>query len=116
MGNWVTEATLWIEQVNLENSTISGTYGMLVHNGTSPSGTMSKFPFHGEFDPTGVTVGWIISFRNESVNQHALGSWSGYYSCDGGYPKNYLHMTKLITYQAYYNTTTGTEIFKLTQT
>ena len=107
MGNWVLQSTLVIGNVDLANSTFSGTYGTL------DNGTMATYPFHGEFDPTGITVGWLVSFRNQSVNHHALGAWSGYYSCLGEYPKNYIRVTKIITYPPQYLTKTGVEMFEL---
>ena len=40
----------------------------------------STFPFRGEFDPAGITIGWVVSYWNDNVNYYSLGAWTGYYA------------------------------------
>ena len=61
-----------INQVNYKNATFAGTYGVI------RNGTISKFPLCGEFDPTGTSIGWVVSYQNEDINDHAVGVWSRY--------------------------------------
>ncbi len=57
--------------MNSENATFAATYTILEeHN--------SVFPIRGEFDPQGVSIGWVVSYWNEYVNYHSLGAWAGY--------------------------------------
>ena len=104
----MTLAYVVIKEINSANSTLAGYYG------TRINGTMLVYPFHGEYDPSGVTIGWIVSYRNQTDNQHATCVWTGYYEYAGGYPKHIFYMTKVIANEAYATTTTETEVFQLT--
>jgi hypothetical protein len=61
--------------VNKENSTFAGTYGIIRSKDET-----AEFPFRGEFDPQGITLGWVVSYwsKNGYENDHALGAWAGY--------------------------------------
>ena len=63
---------LQVDTVNYNDGTFAGTLGT-VKNGT----TVSKFPFLGEFNPTGNAIGWVVSYRNEDTNDNAVGVWTG---------------------------------------
>lgn len=96
-----------IDKVNTKNATFAGTYG-IIHDGT-----ISKFPFRGEFDPMGITIGWVVSYWNEYINDHALGAWTGYARVQPDGQRASLSMTRLIAHEDNSNTTTGCDTFVL---
>ena len=101
-------ASLRIEKVNKENSTFAGIYDL--NREPPPS---SKFPFRGEFDPQGITVGWVVSYWNTYVNDHALGAWAGYMSIGHETGKPFIATTGMIAHESDRNTTSGTGNFEL---
>ena len=105
--NYETSVLLAVDKVNTINSTFAGTYGIV------SDGTISKFPFRGEFDPNGITIGWVVSYWNEYVNDHALGAWAGYARIDLATRRAILSLTRIIAHQDSYNTTTGYDTFVL---
>ena len=102
-----TQVVIKIDNVNTVNSTFSATYGII--RGT----TISEFPLRGEFDPDGITIGWVVSYWNKHENDHALGAWSGYASLDMVTHEPRLSTTRIIVHEDNYNTTTGYDIFDL---
>lgn len=99
---------LTIDKVNKANSTFAGTYGIIRNYGTA------EFPFRGEFDPQGITVGWVVSYWNEDENDHALGAWAGYMGFAAGRVLRWTFaMTRIIAHEDSYNTTTGHDTFIL---
>ena len=102
---------LEINQVNYKNATFAGTYGVI------QNGTISKFPLSGEFDPIGTSIGWVVSYQNEEINDHAVGVWSGYAVITPANDKcriPVLHMNWLITHWEVFNTTSGSDQFSQT--
>ena len=102
--NYDTGAVLEIEKINKVNSTIAGTYGLTRDPPPTP-----QFPFRGEFDPNGITVGWVVSYWNDNINYHSVGAWAGYlkYSPDLESGKYVLSMSRIIAHQSDENTTSG---------
>ena len=99
---------LKIDKVNNETSTFAGTYGIIRNDETA------EFPFRGEFDPQGITVGWVVSYWNEYENDHALGAWAGYLGFAAGRILRWtISTTRIIAHEDSYNTTTGRDIFIL---
>ena len=85
------EAQVTIEKVNSDNATFAATYTILRRD------VYSVFPIRGEYDPAGVSIGWIVSYRNEYTNDNALGAWAGYtVTEDEG---TVIYTTRLITHQ-----------------
>ena len=91
---------LQIGKVNMMNSTFSGTYTI------NDREENSRFPVRGEFDPDGITIGWVVSYWNKNVNDHALGAWAGYARVESN-DKAVLSMTRIIAHQSDRDTTTG---------
>ena len=99
--NYDTSALLTIDTVNMKNATFAGTYRI-----TNEAST-STFPFRGEFDPVGVTIGWVVSYWNEYVNYHSLGAWTGYVKVQPDGQRASMSMTRLIAHEENCNTTSG---------
>ena len=57
-----------VNSVNYKNATFAGT----LKNGTS-----AKFLFQGQYSPNGNTVGWVVSYFNEDINNNVVGVWTG---------------------------------------
>lgn len=94
--------------MNKANSTFAGTYGIIRDEETA------EFPFRGEFDPQGITIGWAVSYWNEYENDHALGVWAGYLRLGPDrVPRWTISTTRLIAHEENYNTTTGYDTFVL---
>lgn len=89
------------------NSTFAGTYGLYT------TGQLEEFPFRGEFDPRGITVGWVVSYWNEYKNYHSLGAWTGYARKDPHTYKSVLSMSRMIAHEENHNTTSGYGTFVL---
>jgi hypothetical protein len=98
--------------VNKENSTFAGTYGIIRSKDET-----AEFPFRGEFDPQGITLGWVVSYwsKNGYENDHALGAWAGYLRLGnyGRAPRWIFSTTRIIAHEDNYNTTTGYDTFVL---
>ena len=62
---------LKIDEVDNKTATFAGTYGIIQNNGTT------EFPYIGEFNAQGVTIGWVVSYWNERENNHTLSAWAG---------------------------------------
>ena len=73
----------------------------------------STFPFHGEFDPAGITIGWVVSYWNDCVNNHSLGAWTGYLIVQPDGQRASMSMTRLIAHEGNRNTTSGYGTFIL---
>ena len=106
-----TNVQLEIFQVNDKNGTFTGAYGII------RNGTISKFPLRGQFDPVGPTIGWVVSYWNEDINDHAVGVWSGNGGVIPAGSKRYrlpvLYVNWLITHGESHNTTSGSDKFYL---
>ena len=104
--NYDTYAQIVIDKLNTKNATFAGTYQ--ITNRDVPA----NFPFRGEFDPEGITIGWVVSYWNKDINYHSLGVWTGY---AGVAPERrpYLSMSRLIAHQDNSNTTSGYGTFVL---
>ena len=67
---WVNQENqekIMIEDVSKDNATFAA-----FHLTTS-------FPIRGEFDPTGTTIGWVMSYwYKASRNDHMMGAWAGF--------------------------------------
>ena len=98
--NYETDVVVQIDKVNTMNSTFAGTY--TINNREENS----RFPIRGEFDPNGVTIGWVVSYWNRDVNDHALGAWAGYAKVESD-NKSVLSMTRLIAHEDNMQTTIG---------
>lgn len=94
-------------EVDKANATFSGTYVMV------QNGAQSAFPFYGKYDPAGYMIGWVVSFHNKTTNNHQVGVWSGYTIYEGGYPKHYFYMTKLIATQVFVDPKPEKDVFRL---
>ena len=105
--NYDTTAVLEIEKVNKVNSTFAGTY--VITNEPSSS----RFPFRGEFDPDGITVGFVVSYWNKYVNYHAIGAWTGYLKIEPESRQCVLSMSSMIAHESNQNTTSGSDTFVL---
>ena len=105
--NYETTAQIVIDKLNTKNATFAGTYQ--ITNRDVPA----NFPFRGEFDPEGITIGWVVSYSNEYINYHSLGVWTGYARVAPESQKPYLSMSRLIAHQDNYNTTSGYGTFSL---
>ena len=104
-------AVLKINKVNKANSTFAGTYGII-----RSSDETAKFPFRGEYDPKGITLGWVVSYWSAlgCENDHAVGVWAGYLKLGNDrVPKWTFSTTRLIAHEENYNTTTGYDTFTL---
>ena len=104
-----TNVKLEIYQVDYKNATFSGTYEIIRNS------TISKFPLRGEFDPVGSSIGWVVSYWNEDVNDNTVGVWSGYVVVTPAPNKvriPILYMKWLITHGD--NTTSGSDQFCVT--
>ena len=99
--NYDTTAQIVIDKVNTKNATFAGTYQI------TDEGSTAHFPFRGEFDPVGITIGWVVSYWNEYHNYHSLGAWTGYARIDPESRKATLSVSSHIAHQENYNTTTG---------
>ena len=97
---------LQIGKVNMMNSTFSGTYTI------NDREENSHFPVRGQFDPDGITIGWVVSYWNKDVNDHAVGAWAGYARVESN-DKHVLLMTGIIAHQSDIKTTTGYETYVL---
>ena len=106
--NYETDASLRIEKVNQVNSTFAGIYDL----NREPAAS-SKFPFRGEFDPRGITVGWVVSYWNAYINDHALGAWAGYMSAGYDRETPSMMMSRIIAHESDRSTTSGTGTFVL---
>ena len=85
------ETLMTILKVNNENATFAATYEIL----QDPN---SKYPIRGEFDPNGVSIGWVVSyFVQDDVNLHQLGAWAGYIETNVE-EMNAIVVTRLITH------------------
>ena len=91
--NYDTSVLLEIEKVNTKNATFAGTYGII------RDGTISKFPFRGEFDPVGITIGWVVLYWNKYINDHALGARTGYARIQLDDQRASMSMTRLIAHE-----------------
>ena len=105
--NYETTAQIVIDKVNTKNATFAGVYQI-----TNESPT-SIFLFRGEFDPAGITIGWVVSYWNDIVNYHSLGAWTGYAKVAPESQRKYLSMSQLIAHQENSNTTSGYATFVL---
>ena len=102
-------AVLMIDKVNKINSTFAGTYAIIRDDIRN-----TEFPFRGEFDPQGITIGWVVSYWNDQVNDHALGVWAGYVSSlPDKNPEWIMTTTRIIAHDDNSNTTTGIDVFVL---
>ena len=92
--NYNLSVILKIDKVNKANSTFAGTYGIVRNDETA------EFPFRGEFDPKGITIGWVVSYWNEYENNHALGAFAGYLKLGGDrIPRWTIPVTRIITHE-----------------
>ena len=106
--NYDDDVVLKVDKVNKMNSTFAGTYGIIRADETA------EFPFRGEFDPQGITVGWVVSYWNQEENDHALGAWAGYARLSPDRIPNWIiSTTRIIAHEDNYNTTTGYDTFVL---
>ena len=105
--NYDTTAQIVIDKVNTKNATFAGVYQI------TNEGPTSTFPFRGEFDPAGITIGWVVSYWNDNVNYHSLGAWTGYARVAPESQRQYLSMSQLIAHQDNSNTTSGYATFVL---
>ena len=105
--NYDTGAVLEFEKVNKVNFTIAGTYDITIEPPTS------RFPFRGEFDPKGITVGFIVSYWNDYIDDHALGVWAGYVKIEPQSRQYVLSMSGMIAHENNQNTTSGYDTFVL---
>ena len=105
--NYDTTAQIVIDKINTKNATFAGVYQI------TKEGPTSTFPFRGEFDPAGVTIGWVVSYWNDNVNYHSLGAWTGYAKVAPESQRPYLSMSRSIAHQDSYNTTSGYGTFSL---
>jgi hypothetical protein len=103
-------AVLMIDKVNKINSTFAGAYAIIRDDIKN-----SEFPFRGEFDPQGITIGWVVSYWNDQVNDHALGAWAGYVTSTlpDKNPEWIITATRIIAHEGNSNTTTGIDVFVL---
>ena len=104
--NYDTGELLQIDKVNTKNATFAGTYKKIDETFTV------YFPFCGEFDPIGITVGWVVSYWNDHVNYHSIGVWTGYArvtpeSLESLRARWQLLVSRLIAHQDSSNTTSG---------
>lgn len=106
--NYVDNVFLVINKVNKENSTFAGTYEIVTR-----TDTVFEFPFRGEFDPEGITIGWVVTFWNKYQNDHSLGAWAGYAKMESGTQRAELSTTRIIAHESTFNTTTGYDTFVL---
>jgi hypothetical protein len=95
-------AVLMIDKVNKINSTFAGAYAIIRDDIKN-----SEFPFRGEFDPQGITIGWVVSYWNDQVNDHALGAWAGYVASTlpDKNPEWIITATRIIAHENNSNTT-----------
>ena len=104
--NYETDVVVQIDKVNTMNSTFSGTY--TINNRVENS----RFPIRGEFDPNGMTIGWVVSYWNRDVNDHALGAWAGYVKIESD-NKAVLSLTTMIAHEDNMQTTIGSGTYVL---
>lgn len=101
-----------IDKVNTENATFAATYTILRESN-------ANFPIRGEFDPDGVSIGWVVSYWNRDGNDHALGVWAGYVESENVWPEpmddtSTIVTTRLITHNGNSaDTTVGFDRFRL---
>jgi hypothetical protein len=98
---------LKIYDVNKADSTFAGTYGII------SSDDFTEFPLRGQYDPEGITLGWVVSYRSVFgyKDNDAVGVWAGdmilvYY----GYEPLWTFFVHWMTIQdapSIYNVTTG---------
>ena len=105
--NYETTAMLTVNTVNEKNATFAGIYRI-----TSEPIT-SQFPVRGQFDPMGITIGWVVSYWNDNVNYHSLGAWTGYVKIQPDGQRVSMSMTRLIAHGQNRNTTSGYGTFIL---
>ena len=105
--NYDTTAQIVIDRLNTQNATFAGTYQI------TNEGATAHFPFRGEFDPEGITIGWVVSYWNEYINYHSLGVWTGYARVAPESQRPSLSMSGLIAHQDNSNTTSGYSTFVL---
>ena len=72
---------------------------------------MFTFPLRGQFDPEGITIGWVVSFWNKYQNNHVLGAWAGYAKKDPSTQRVELSTTVITAHESNLNTTTGYDTF-----
>ncbi len=99
--NSASVAQMTIDKVNQKNATFSGSY---------QANREGPFPLHGQFDPAGITIGWVVSY--EWTNFNSLGAWTGYARV-GSDNQTTLSMKYLIADQDTSNTTSDSATFIL---
>ena len=67
-------AVLKIYEVNKTDSTFAGTYQII-----RSLDDFSEFPFHGQYNPKGITIGWVVTYWStfEYRNNHTVVAWAG---------------------------------------
>ena len=106
--NYENDVILKIDKVNKINSTFAGTYGIIRND------EIAEFPFRGEFDPQGITIGWVVSYWREDENDHAMGAWTGYLRFVASRAAVWtITTTRIIAHENNCNTTTGYDTFAL---
>ena len=78
--------------MNIVNATFAATYDIIRRSSTD------VFPIRGEFDPEGVSIGWVVSYWNKYMNDHAIGAWAGYLEREGDREKPSIVTTRLISH------------------
>lgn len=105
-----TDDFLVIEKVNNKNGTFAGSYEHVTRSGPK---TVFKYPFRGEFDPHGTTIGWVVSYRDEFIDNNVLAAWAGYSQFDPNTQRPSLSTMSIVAHQSSVNTTAGYDTFLL---
>ena len=69
---------LKIYELNKENSTFSGTFGII-----RGKDELVEFPLQGQYSPEHTLIGWVVSYQSALgyENDHAIGVWVGNLEC-----------------------------------
>lgn len=82
---------LHVYEVNKTDSTFAGTYQII-----RSMDDFSEFPFHGQYNPKGITIGWVVTYWSafEYRNNDTVVAWAGSLR-PGTYPEWILSATQV---------------------
>ena len=104
------DVVLRIDKVNKANSTFAGAYGM---KRARDGAVVDWFPLRGEYDPQGITIGWVVSYWTGYFNWNSLDAWAGYLSLGLDQGSKWTISTTRISVQGENDTTIFPDTFVL---
>ncbi|KAJ3851417.1 Streptavidin-Homobiotin complex [Lentinula lateritia] len=77
-GNWTNELGSTMILTADQNGGLSGQYSSAVGNATNFYNLTGRFDTLPPSD-AGISVGWVVDWKNDLLNAHAVTTWSGQY-------------------------------------